>query len=170
MGWSVTNELLSNSKEPRMLQAIIDSFPGADRNFLFLLNFDIISRKCSAVIIGIQCTFFLTNDALTWKDRLHLTSRKKGLLLTKFLRNEQIILLIVIVWKSSRISWSYFSLFVLKRCLVNGVNICLSTYETSICVNCFIFYLFIHLFIFSFEILHHFLCTFSMFFLLFPLF
>ena len=133
-----------------MLQAIIDSFPGADRNFLFLLNFDIISRKCSAVIIGIQCTFFLTNDALTWKDRLHLTSRKKGLLLTKFLRNEQVILLIVIVCNSSRISWSYFSLFVLKRCLVNGVNICLPTYETSTCVYCFIFYLFIHLFIFSF--------------------
>ena len=86
-----------------MLQAIIDSFPGADRNFLFLLNFDIISRKCSAVITGIQCTFFLTNDALTWKDRLHLTSRKKGPLLTKFLRNEQIILLIVIVCNSSRI-------------------------------------------------------------------
>ena len=133
-----------------MLQAIIDSFPGADRNFLFLLNFDIISRKCSAVIIGIQCTFFLTNDALTWKDRLHLTSRKKGLLLTKFLRNEQVILLIVIVCNSSRISWSYFSLFVLKRCLVNGVNICLSAYETSTCVYCFIFYLFIYLFIFSF--------------------
>ena len=74
-----------------MLQAIIDSFPGADRNFLFLLNFDIISRKCSAVIMGIQCTFFLTNDALTWKDRLHITSRKKGLLLIKFLRVEQII-------------------------------------------------------------------------------
>ena len=133
-----------------MLQAIIDSFPGADRNFLFLLNFDIISRKCSAVIMGIQCTFFLTNDALTWKDRLHLTSRKKGLLLTKFLRNEQVILLIVIVCNSSRISWSYFSLFVLKRCLVNGVNICLSAYETSTCVYCFIFYLFIYLFIFSF--------------------
>ena len=48
-----------------MLQAIIGSFPGADRNLLFLLNFDIISRKCSAVITGKQCTYFLTNDAQT---------------------------------------------------------------------------------------------------------
>ena len=71
------NRLFSNSKEARLLQAIIDSFLGADRNFLFLLNFDIISLKCSAVTIGIQCTFFLKNDALTWKDRLHITSAKK---------------------------------------------------------------------------------------------
>ena len=78
-------------------------------------------------------------------------------MLTKFLRVEQIILLIVIVCNSSKMSWSYFSLFVLKRCLVNGVSICLSVYETSTCVNCFIFYLFIHVFIFSFEILHFFL-------------
>ena len=77
VGWSVTNKLLSNSKEARLLQAIIDSFLGADRNFLFLLNFDIISLKCSAVTIGIQCTLFLKNDALTWKDRLHITSAKK---------------------------------------------------------------------------------------------
>ena len=61
----IPKKLLPNSKEPRMLQAIIDSFPGADRNLLFLLNYDIISRKCSAVITGIQCTFFLTNDAQT---------------------------------------------------------------------------------------------------------
>ena len=164
VGWSVTSKLLSNSKEARLLQAIIDSFLSADRNFLFLLNFYIISRKCSAVTIGVQCTLFLRNDALTWKDRLHIRSGKKRLLLTKFLRVEQIILLTVIVCNSSKMSWSYFSLFVLKRCLVNGVSICLSVYETSTCVNCFIFYLFIHVFIFSFEILHFFYFTFSMFF------
>ena len=90
--------------------------------------------------MGIQCTFFLTNNALTWKDRLHITSRKKGLLLIKFLRVEQIILLIVIVCNSSRISWSYFSLFVLKRCqhvLFNvwnfNVLIALSVISLSIC-------------------------------------
>ena len=123
-GRSVTNKLLPNSKEPRMLQAIIDSFPGTDRNLLFLLNFDIISRKCSAIITGIQCTFFLTNDAQTQKDRLHITSRKKGLLLTKFLRDEQIILLIVInCLQQFKNKLVLFLSYCIKRCLVNGVNI-----------------------------------------------
>ena len=40
---------LSNSKERKMLRAIIDSFPSPDRSVLLLLNFDIISRKCKAV-------------------------------------------------------------------------------------------------------------------------
>ena len=40
--------------------------------------------------------------------------QEKGLLLTTFLRVGQIILLIVIGCNSSRISWSYFFLFVLK--------------------------------------------------------
>ena len=51
-----------------MLQAIIDSFPSPDRSVLLLLYFDVISRKCKAVKIVIQFTFFLTNDELTWKN------------------------------------------------------------------------------------------------------
>ena len=51
---------------------------------------------------------------------------------------------------------------------MNGVNVCLSMYETSTCVNCFIFYLFIHLFIILCEMLHHFLFTFSVFLIVSP--
>ena len=53
-----------------MLQAIIDSFPSPDRSVLLLPYFDVISRKCKAVKKVIQFTFFLTNDALTWKEGL----------------------------------------------------------------------------------------------------
>ena len=57
----------------------------------------------------------------------------------KFFTVEQIISLIVIICNSSRKTWSYFSLFVYERCLVNGVNIYLSMYEASTCVYWFIF-------------------------------
>ena len=56
-----------------------EALPSPDLSVLLLLNFDIISRKCKIVKKVAQCTSFLTNDALTWKNRLLITSRKGGL-------------------------------------------------------------------------------------------